>query len=497
MARTRASLRILLPWLAVLLLSPGAFAAEYESAVELRLLIDGSAGMLRSDPDGHRLEALDLALRVLPAEVNAGLWVFGDEVHELAAPGSVDASWRSQALAALADATGADFGSYRNIPGALETALSDLDSPAGNTSTSIILVTDGRVDIAPSPMRNAGAARAMLEELAPRLKDRGIAVHTIALSEHADASFLRAFAEATGGHAASAAVATELPLRLFEMIERVAPLVRLPVKKGVFEVDSSVEAFSLLLQGSGADTDTLQAPDPASVGTRERYADGSLTLLSYGQPASGSWKLQPAYTGTVVALAHSDLAVQTDRPPYSSVATGEPPRIKLRLASKGSAQPLAGAAFSGELSGPGDYRRKLGAVDFAVLPEGEFLLQLPPLENPGEYRLRLLASHEASRRERILYFSALAPLDQPTLSTRGQTPLQDEFRLPLLLLATSVAIGLLILWAVLRRRKRRKLEIWRKRAEQLQASANSGLFQRPTALGDAKGQPLDRHSASE
>lgn len=490
MAGTGPGLRLLFApvvMLVVCLSAPSWSAgAGLRADVDVRLLIDASAGMGRADPDAYRVTAVDLALRMLPEGAHAGIWVFADQVREVVPPGEVDNAWRRRALAALAAAIENGGGSYRDIPGAVQAALPGVDVTATARRTSLVLLTDGRVDIAPSPVRNAGVVREMLSDLAPQLAKRKVPVNTVALSDRADVGFLEAFAEATGGLATHAAEPRDLPARFLQVIERVVPLSRLPVRDGGFQVDPGVRSFSLLLEGEPG-TELVRSPPGGAAGesapgSRKDFGGGAVTAYTVDNPAGGLWELRSDASPSAVVLVRSDFRVVLDAAPFRRVPAGEATEITLRPEKDGEIlQDTSQPTLEARMTGPGEFARDFGPADFAALPDGGYRLSLPGLDSPGEYRLSVVASLGEVRREAVLFLAAVAPSDQPTLVTRGETPLRDEFRLPLILLAVSIAVGLLILWIVLRRRKRRKLDIWRRRAEQLHANGHSGVSSSPDA----------------
>jgi Mg-chelatase subunit ChlD len=199
----RMKRRSIAPWLALLLLLIATAGVRGDAGLsdglkpDVRLLIDISGSMKDSDPENLRAPALDLIVRLLPEGSKAGVWSFGHEVELLVEHRVVDSSWRKNAAQAVAEID--NSGLLTNIPAALEAALYDFDRLDPTYRTSIILLTDGKVDISESPMTNAIAARLLLATQAPALGAAGIPVHTIALSDEADWAFLTSLAKATGG----------------------------------------------------------------------------------------------------------------------------------------------------------------------------------------------------------------------------------------------------------------------------------------------------------
>jgi hypothetical protein len=253
---------------------------------DLRLLIDISGSMKQSDPDNLRGPALELIVRLLPEGARAGVWIFGEEVEQIVPHATVNAAWRAQALEAVARI---DNSAQRtHIPAALAAATYDIGSLSAAYRTSIVLLTDGKVDIAPSPMANAAAARDLLAKTAPDLGALGIPVHTIALSDEADWTFLRALAESTAGIAEKAQTAGELTGIFVQSLEMVAPSARVPVVGNLFLIDDSVEQFTALVFHEQPDAAaTLTSPSGSSLPARRQPGRGGVVWQPAVHPGHG------------------------------------------------------------------------------------------------------------------------------------------------------------------------------------------------------------------
>ena len=164
---------------------------------------------------------------MLPDGSRAGVWIFGEDVQQIVPHRVIDARWRRQAQEAVEAID--NSGQRTNIPAALAAATYDLERMDPSFRTSIVLLTDGKVDVAESPVANASAARTVLAEVAPELGATGIPIHTIALSDDADWAFLRELAGTTTGLAGKAESAGELTTIFLQSLEMVAPTARVPV----------------------------------------------------------------------------------------------------------------------------------------------------------------------------------------------------------------------------------------------------------------------------
>lgn len=451
---------------------------------DLRLLIDVSGSMKTSDPDNLRVPAMDLIVRLLPEGSRAGVWLFGEEVRELVPHGVVDQAWRQQAQDAMALID--NSGQRTNIPAALDAAMYDFDRLDPGFRTSIVLLTDGKVDIAESPMINAASARRVLAERAPELGATGIPVHTIALSNEADWIFLRALAQDTGGIAEQAQSAEALSSIFVQALEMAAPTARVPLNGSRFAIDDSVSEFTLLVFFDG-EKGRLTLQDPAGIEYRRSQPNESVDwfqnpqfgLVTVRAPQAGEWRVRAPDAARVRVTVISDLQLEVDPPP-NSLPAGRVSELGLRLTEGGAVltdpQVLSAFELTVELSGPGGISQQIPVTGaYAVPPDGEYRVVLPALESPGRYQLLARVTAGAMQRELPMYVEVIAPPEKATLVTRGQEPPADDFQAPLLWMLGILALVMVGVWMILRRRKQRKLELWQRRARQAGSSADGTL----------------------
>ena len=125
-------------------LMPGILlaAAKYD---DIRIVVDVSGSMKKTDPLNLRIPALKLLNGLIPNGSLAGVWTFGRYVNMTVKWGRVDDAWRKQAD------LGADQihsnGLFTNIEKALARASQGWDKSDPDTRRNIILLTDGKVDI--------------------------------------------------------------------------------------------------------------------------------------------------------------------------------------------------------------------------------------------------------------------------------------------------------------------------------------------------------------
>lgn len=441
---------------------------------DVRLLIDVSGSMKTSDPENLRAPAVELLVRMLPEGSRAGIWLFGDGVRELVPHGDVDEEWRKLARRGMQRID--NSGQRTNIPAALDAATFDFERLDPGYRISIILLTDGKVDIAESPMQNATAARSILTKRAVTLGQTGIPVHTIALSSEADWVFLRSLAATTSGIAEQAGSATELGGVFLQSLDIVAPSVRVPLAGSRFSIDASVEEFSVLVFfENGRKRVRLVNPAGDKWGPTDEVQGVSwvindqFALVTVSSPTPGDWQVQaPKDTSARVSVI-SDLQLQVDPIP-SSMPAGRRAELGIRLVEKGMPvlDPDVLSAFNlyVDITGPNGSTERVDVIRNYPFPaDGEYRVLLPPFASSGRHALTVRLQAGALQRELPLLVEVAALPEEATLVTRGQAQPEDDFRAPLAGLVAAIVVVLLMVWWVLRRRRKRKLELWQRRAQ--------------------------------
>ena len=186
---------------------------------DVRVLIDISGSMKQNDPQNLRRPALRLLVGLLPRNTRAGVWTFGQYVNMQIPLGEVDRAWKERARASSQKI--ASPGQFTNIEAALKRATEDWTSPTSGFARSVVLLTDGMVDISKSQAKNRDSRRRILEQVLPLLQQSSVTIHTIALSKNADHELMRTLAESTGGWYEQVEDANQLQkvfLRIFEKV---------------------------------------------------------------------------------------------------------------------------------------------------------------------------------------------------------------------------------------------------------------------------------------
>jgi von Willebrand factor type A domain len=286
-------------------------------ASDVRVLIDISGSMKKTDPKNVRKSALDLIVRLLPDKSRAGVWLFGNDVNMIMPHSLVDANWRKQAAQKAEQIS--SIGLFTNIGKALERVSFDREKLNTEYKTHIILLTDGVVDISKETAINTKAREAILTELLPVLKNAGYVVHTIALSADADADLLKKISVATDGKFITAHSADDLTSTFLKIFDQAVPAERVPLDKNGFLVDASVKEFTaLIFRKMESEKTLLVTPDGKELSFTSLkdginwYRADKYDLVTATAPKAGQWAIKTDITiqSRVTVISDLRLAMQ-------------------------------------------------------------------------------------------------------------------------------------------------------------------------------------------
>ncbi len=311
-----------------------------EPADDVRVLIDISGSMKRTDPHNLRRPALRLFTSLLPKGAHAGVWTFGQWTNMLVKHGQVDTSWKNEARTSAGKIN--SRGLYTNIEDVLRRATWDWKRPHAGHRRSLILLTDGLVDISKNPAENIASRERILDDVLPRLQQAGVTVHTIALSSESDAPLLQQLAAATGGWFETIESADGLERLFLRMFEKVSKADTLPLKDNRVSIDNSIhEATFLVFRKPNAGTTTITAPDGSSFGRQqlptgvEWFEDERYELITVQNPPPGEWRINADVDPDNRVMVVTDLRVKNTELP-NDLSAGRPLLFTMQLEQKGT-----------------------------------------------------------------------------------------------------------------------------------------------------------------
>jgi uncharacterized protein (TIGR03503 family) len=370
---------------------------------DVRLVIDVSGSMKRNDPNNLRQPAVDLLVRLVPDGGKAGVWTFGKYVNMLVPHQPVNSAWREAASRKSAEIN--SVGLFTNIGGALETAAQDMASGNPGYATSVILLTDGMVDISKSLEENEAEWRRVVDQVLPALRKAGYKVHAVALSDEADRNLMEKLAITTGGTFAVAKTAEDLMKIFLQAFDRAVPSQKVPLVNNGFLVDSSVNEFTaLIFRKNPAEQTRLVGPDEEAIQADTKRDDvrwqrtDDYDLITVRKPYEGEWQIIAAIEPESRVTVVSNLALRVKDLP-SNLFRGNTETLSFVL--QGDGKPITDLNFlklvenrislsfgqTADSVAPGYWAATLPGDD--ANSAGLYTIDLPELDKMGVYDLQL------------------------------------------------------------------------------------------------------------
>ena len=407
--------RLYLLLISVALASSPLWAGEIAKPLpaDVRVVIDISGSMKKTDPHNLRKPAVDLIVRLLPDNSKAGIWTFGQSVNLLVPHRVVDQAWRTQASQKANTIN--SIAMFTNIGGALEKAAGDYASPATDYRRNIILLTDGVVDISKEAVVNFNERRRVLTELLPRLKASDYRIHTIALSADSDQELMKKLSVATDGISEVADTADELMSTFLRIFDQAVPAERVPLDGNGFLVDSSIQEFTaLIFRRAEVPATLIIAPDGKEFSATDPknnvnwYRTDKYDLITVQQPSAGQWKVKTemAPGSRVTVVSNLQLVVQ---PMKNNIKSNQP--LDLVYSFQENGKTITNKDFLGLLTGQvliaGSKSPEVKSVALTMgAPEDGILRQqLQGFSDQDRYDLKILIDGKTFKREFIHHFN--------------------------------------------------------------------------------------------
>ncbi|MGV8837409.1 VWA domain-containing protein [Cellvibrio sp.] len=374
---------------------------------DVRVIIDISGSMKKTDPENLRKPAVDLIVRLLPDASKAGLWTFGQSVNMLMPHRVVDPQWRSEG--AQKAATINSVAMFTNIGAALEKATEDYATPAQDYRRNIILLTDGVVDISKEAVVNLNERKRVLTELLPRLKASDYRIHTIALSGDADQELMKKLSIATDGIFEVADTADELMSTFLRIFDQAVPAERVPLDENGFLVDASIQEFTaLIFRRAEVPATIIVAPDGKEYsGTDPQnnvnwYRTSKYDLITVQQPVPGQWKVKTdmAPNSRVTVVSNLQLVVA---PLKSNIKSNQ--ALDLAYSFQENSQTITNKDFLDLLTGKAlvsnQASHEVAEIDLATAASADGIFQhsLNGFGNEGEYDVTIVIDGKTFKRE--------------------------------------------------------------------------------------------------
>jgi uncharacterized protein (TIGR03503 family) len=326
---------IVLPLLMLIISHSALATASYN---DIRVLIDVSGSMKKTDPLNLRIPALKMLNGLIPDGSYAGVWNFGRDVNMTVKWGEVNKAWRRQADIGVTEIH--SNGLHTNIESALAKATLDWVEADAKANRSVILLTDGQVDISTDMQVNKASRKMILSESIQALKRSGAKVHAIALSKDTDETLLKQLALETGGSFETAESAKELQKIFLKLFERATDPDMIELEGDKFTVDKSIKELTLLIfRPKGSMPTHLYPPDSTPISFQQKgksiwRSEEGYDLITIKKPTVGIWKIDAHSDPDNKLMVVTDLKLKLNGVP-AYISPSEPITIVAELHNKG------------------------------------------------------------------------------------------------------------------------------------------------------------------
>ena len=325
-------------FLTLILSNRQVFAAD-EPVSDVRILIDVPGSMKKNDPKNLRTPALEMIVGLLPEHSKAGVWTFAKYANMLVPHREVDKKWQTEANRQTNKIH--SNGLFTDIEQLLNKATINQTKPDEKSRRSVILLSDGLVDISTDPKDSKASRERILKEIVPRLKQANTAVHTIALSSGSDQALLREIALETDVWYEQVDTAEELQRVFIHLFEKAAKPDTVPLKENAFKIDDSVTEMTVLVfrKADSKPTELVQ-PDQNRLNSlsgvenmRWLSSESGYDLITITEPQVGEWAIDAALDPDNRVMVLTDLKLKTTDLP-NNILIGETSDFDVNLTNK-------------------------------------------------------------------------------------------------------------------------------------------------------------------
>jgi uncharacterized protein (TIGR03503 family) len=401
------------------LFSPANWAQNVEASLsvreqipDIRIVVDISGSMKKSDPKNLRIPATELLVNLLPQGSKAGIWTFGQYVSMLVPLGTVDEQWKNKARKDVKKINSVAM--RTNIGEALLKASVGWEKPDPRYSRSLIILTDGVVDVSANMADNYRARERVLDTILPQLRAQQVSINTIALSESADAKLMQNLALGTEGKFYTLLNPEDLIKAFANTFDKVVPLDQVPIKGNQFPIDSSVDEFTALIFTDPKSPPTyLQTPSGNKIGSAQVSKDikwfhaNNYDLITVIKPEAGQWHLLADSDLSNRVTVISDLKLEVDSIPVN-ILSGERVGINMsllengKLLSKSSFLDIMEIQVSQRHAGGQEWSASLGGASHKGMTEsGKFYAKFGKTLIPGEHQFTIQVDGKTFQRQNV------------------------------------------------------------------------------------------------
>lgn len=373
---------------------------------DLRVLVDISGSMNKTDPKNLRRPAVRLLAGLVPEGSRSGIWNFARQVNMTVKIGAVNDSWREAAREQSKKIS--SVGLFTNIESAMRKVSFDWTTPDPRYKRNLILLTDGHVDVSKGDKDDRASRKRILKELLPAFEKAKVRIHTIALSDDVDEQLLSTLSSYTDGLHRKVSSADDLQKLFLQMLEQSTELDTLPIKDNRFNVDANINDMTVLIFNKDKTRPTKIITPGKRTWSNEKhpqqvkwFSDEGYDLVTIKKPQHGQWKiLSPLDENNRVVVA-TNLKLKINELP-SFAMLGDVINVNAELVEDD--KPLTDKRLLSKFKF--SLKRKRSDVDeqsylMSKLAGNEsvYSIQLPPMFKPGENTFVIQAKSPTAERE--------------------------------------------------------------------------------------------------
>lgn len=319
----------------------GKRKSKIQKISDIRVVVDISGSMKKTDPNNLRRPAVRLLAGLIPEGSRAGIWNFGKQVNMAVKVGTVDDAWR--ALAREQSKKINSVGLYTNLESVMRKVSFDWKKPDPRYKRNLIILTDGHVDVSEDNKLDKASRTRIIKELVPALEKAKVKIHTIALSDDVDEKLLNTLSAYTDGLYKKVASANDLQKLFLQMLEQSVKLDTLPIKDSEFSVDASIKDMTLLIFNNDKTRPTGIITPEGKVWNKlshakkvKWYSDEGYDLVTIKSPAKGQWKIKAPDDKNNRVVVATNLKLMLEELP-GSIMVGDALDINAYLEEDGKA----------------------------------------------------------------------------------------------------------------------------------------------------------------
>ena len=375
--------------------SQATMGQPLSNQMDIRVLIDVSGSMKKTDPNNLRIPALQVLTQLLPIGSKAGVWQFANTPKIIVPHGVVNTQWQQQASIAAQQIS--SIGQFTDIGAALQAASFNAQDQTQGRQLHIILLTDGMVDVSKDDAQNKRARAALLNPILQQYINVGARVHTVGLSHKADKATLSAIAQATDGLFEVAVDADQLLDIFLNALDNTVVTQQVPVERSEqsFLVQLGVESMTIVVEKNGDENIKLKDGNQRIFGREQTLhnqqwqSSATHDVIRIQKPTPGKWVLisDVATLKRINVVGQLQILLQQS---HQNIKVGQRSYIDVQLANEQgnllSAEQLQGFKLEVAMDN-GD--QEVFKQQQVFVADTKTRMHLPVLNKPGLYNLTI------------------------------------------------------------------------------------------------------------